>query len=237
MEYDFVGKTLLLKLEGKKILAVGDLHLGYEEALNQSGVLVSRHLFKEMINEFDLIFEKAGDVDEVVLMGDVKHDFGEILKQEWADTIKLFDYLHEKCRRIVITRGNHDNFLLNISSKRDFVSVVDYYIVGDYCFLHGDRDFEEIHDKRVETWVIGHAHPMVELSDGTKSEEYKCFLVGKGEGKKVIIVPSFSEYSYGTDASRGLGNLAWDFRVGGFEVYVVGEGLEALSFGKLRNLK
>ena len=50
---EFIGKTLLVESGGKKILVIGDLHLGYVESLNRVGVLVSRMMFKDMIDYFD----------------------------------------------------------------------------------------------------------------------------------------------------------------------------------------
>ena len=35
---EYVGKCLLVTIMGKRILVVGDLHLGYEEALQRAGV-------------------------------------------------------------------------------------------------------------------------------------------------------------------------------------------------------
>ena len=44
----YVGKGLLIE-EGEKILVIGDLHLGYEEMPNKSGVFVTRQMFEDMI--------------------------------------------------------------------------------------------------------------------------------------------------------------------------------------------
>src|SRR3989338_5426397 len=164
---EYIGKTLLIEINGKKILVVGDLHLGYEEALNRVGVFVSRKLFDEVIEDFERIFgrikeiakkenkladktkrltvnnggenkvksdELSGDndgvVDEIVLLGDVKHVFGSVLNQEWGDVLRLIDYFNGKMKKrgkIIITRGNHDAILEPIAKKRENVQLVDYY--------------------------------------------------------------------------------------------------------------
>src|SRR3989338_7971849 len=54
----YIGKCLLITEKGEKILIIGDLHLGYEEALNKSGVYVTREMYKEMMGEMDEIFQK-----------------------------------------------------------------------------------------------------------------------------------------------------------------------------------
>ncbi len=267
-------------LQGKsvgelKILVIGDLHLGYEEVLNKSGVLVGRKLFEEMLFDLEEIFKviekgkmvnvKAdegeevkddklvvdggvglGDndekrsagkiVDKVILLGDIKHDFGEINRQEWSDTLKLFEFLEERCGELIVIKGNHDNMLQGIARQRDVV-VRESYVFGEYCFMHGDKDILEAWGKNIKTWVIGHVHPAVKLSDGVKTEKYKCFLTGKFKGRKVIIVPSFSEYSSGSDFRESDLNCAWGFDVLKFEVGVVGEDLRVLDFGKLGKIE
>ena len=69
-----------------------------------------------------------------------------------------------------------------------------------------------------------------------KSERYKCFLVGKCVGKKVIIVPSFFGISEGVDPRNEWEDSVFDFNFNKFDVFVVGEKLEVLSFGKLSKL-
>lgn len=231
----FIGKCLLIEEKGKKILVVGDLHLGFEESMNESGVLIGRQMFKEMISDLEGGFEKAGKIDEVVLLGDVKHEFGGILRQEWKEVLGLFDYLKKKCDKIVVIRGNHDNYLKNIAGKRG-IEVRDCYVYGKYGFLHGNKDYKGVWDKKVKCLVVGHIHPAVKLRDGVKVEKYKCFLEGKFKGKEMIVVPSFIEYHEGSDPRENKIKLAWkvDFRK--FGVKVVGGKLGILNFGKLEKL-
>ena len=230
----YIGKCLLVGVGGKKLLAVGDLHLGYEEALNISGVGVGRKLFGEMMQDFEEIFKKIGEVDEVVLLGDVKHVFGTILRQEREDFRRLLEFFGEKCGKVVIVQGNHDAICAFLIRKN--TEVRDFYCVGEVCFLHGDKDFEQIHGKGIKMWVVGHAHPAITLEHGAKQERYKCFLEGMWKGKKVVIVPSFSRHSEGSDISISDLGLAWDINLEKFKVFVVDEGLETLDFGELRKL-
>lgn len=239
----FIGKCLLIKpkkTSKKRILVVGDLHLGYEESLNQSGVFISRKMFGEMLLEFNEIFKRAGKVDYIILLGDVKHEFSRNLKQEWGDVLNLLDYFHKFCAKIIIIRGNHDNYLKTIVSKREFVSVADYFIIGDICFLHGDKDYKKIYNKNIKHWIIGHVHPAITLRDSSeiKTEKYKCFLVGNYKKKEVILVPSFFSYSEGSDPRDNKSKLAWEFNLDNFRVYIISRAeAEAFDFGILKNLK
>ena len=62
VKINYVGKTLLIEKDEKKILVIGDLHLGYLEKLRNSGVLILGNSFDDVLNELDLIFEKVGNV-------------------------------------------------------------------------------------------------------------------------------------------------------------------------------
>src|SRR3989344_8665641 len=213
----YAGRCLLAEMDEERVLVVGDLHLGYEEFLNREGVFVSRGMYKEMMGKFYEIFDKAGKVDEVVLLGDAEHSFGKIMKQEWSDASGLFSYLKEKCSQIIIIKGNHDKIIEPIAEKWN-IKIKDFYLKNRIVFLHGDRDFREIYDKKIKYWITGHGHPAVRLSDGVKVEKYKCFLTGGFKGKKVIIVPSFFAGNEGSDPRENNLGLAWNFDLKNFKV-------------------
>jgi len=278
LKIQYIGKTLLISVGGKKILVVGDLHLGYEETLNKTGVFVSRKLFEEVIEEFDKIFEFIGGkygknrvrkkkiadktkglgendgdgsdgdnnrvMDEIVLLGDVKHVFGTVLEQEWRDVLKLIDYFGKKLKKngkIIITKGNHDVTLGPILKGKEGVKLVDNYIVDGLCFIHGDKDYEEIWTDKIKLIIIGHVHPAVRIRDrdGIKEEKYKCFLSGKYKERNWIIVPSFAEYSEGMDVRDVDGiEILRKIDLMKFNVIVVDPmGLETRDFGKLEKLE
>jgi len=236
----YVGKCLLIEFgEGKKtgkVLVIGDLHLGYEELLNKSGVFISRQMFDEMISDFNAIFGEIGHVDKIILLGDIKHDFGTILKQEWEDVTRIINYLKSLGDEIIVIRGNHDTILEPIVKKLR-IELKNYYVWHNFCFAHGDEDFDKLWEKKIKWMVIGHGHPAIKLRESSKMEKYKCFLVGKFRRKNMIVVPSFVEYYAGSDPREGEIILAWDINFNNFDVKIVGENLEVLDFGKLKNLK
>ena len=234
-----IGKCLVIEIEEekekRKILAVGDLHLGYEEALERGGTFVGRGLFTEMLKEIREILENAGKIDEIVLLGDVKHEFGRVLKQESGDFGKLVNFLEERTGKIVVVKGNHDKIIEQIGLRK--VEVKEKYIAGCVCFVHGDKDFKEMHDREIKYWIMGHGHPAVVLKEGVKEEKYKCFLEGEYEGKKVIILPSFLEYIEGSDPREFDLGMAWNFSLRRFRVRIIDKGLRVYDFGELQNLK
>ena len=139
-EYEFIGKCVYLRKENA--LVISDLHIGYEESLN---IAMPRGQYQEIIKELNEIFtflrEKKKEVREIIILGDLKHEFSRNINQEWNEIRKFFSFLRDeigKRGKIILVRGNHDNFIESISSKYD-VSVVNYYIENGNAFIHGDK--------------------------------------------------------------------------------------------------
>ncbi len=206
--FDAIDRCLFWK--ENKILIIGDLHLGYENYLNERGWVFPKTQMEETLKIFDAIFKKTGRVKKIVLLGDVKHYFGGILKKEFEDFYKLVEIFKKhlyKSGRIVIVKGNHDNILEPIVNKDKFrgrIFLKDFYDVEGVLFFHGNkRDFEKfqrkIEDKKIKLIVTGHFHPAVKINDGEKQEKFKCFVFGKYKKKKWIIVPSFFPLEAGSD--------------------------------------
>src|SRR3989338_1275122 len=231
------GKALWLRKQS--ILVISDLHIGYENMLNEQGMLTPRTQFKEMMNDLKKVFdeiEKGHEkVKEIVVLGDLKHEFGGISRQEWKETLAVLDFLKKHAEKIIIVKGNHDTILEPIARQRN-IELRDFYIKEDVCFVHGHRMFAECLDRKIKTIVMGHRHPALVLKDKTKSESYKCFLSGKCKGRQVIIMPSFFPLVEGTDISADFENkLAFNLNLKNFKVYAVGD--KVYEFGVLKSLK
>ena len=232
-EFGFIGKSLYF--EKNKILVLGDLHIGYEGYLNEQGIFVPRTQFKEIIGDLKEIFEKIGNVEKVVILGDLKHEFGSISSQEWKEVREILDFLKKKSKSVILVKGNHDTILGPIA-KREELEIVDFYVKGGICFLHGHKLFPECLGGEIKMLVLGHKHPAVVLSDEYKREKYKCFLVGKWKGKEIVILPSFFPFIEGSDVV-GVGKnylFVPEKDLKNFEVFIVGRGV--YGFGKLKEL-
>lgn len=80
-------------LVDNKILVIGDLHLGYEEAIPGFQV---REIIDKLEKVFVLLEDEGIKIEKVVLLGDIKHDFANISDEEWRDSLKFLDYLSSK---------------------------------------------------------------------------------------------------------------------------------------------
>ncbi|MAG59474.1 hypothetical protein CMO96_01650 [Candidatus Woesebacteria bacterium] len=226
---EFIGKTLLIEEEGLRVLAVGDLHLGFADAARRAGKHVPMDLLGDMLSDLEHVFARVGKVNTVLLLGDVKHVFGRILPSEREEFTRLIGFLEKWCENIVVVRGNHDVLLEFMG-----VETVASYRFGEVCFVHGDKAVEGIDDAKV--WVMGHGHPAVVLKDDVKEEKFSCFLDGDSEGRRVIVVPSFSPASVGSDPREFSLGLAWDFDLPRFLVRIVGDEGVVREMGMLKDL-
>jgi putative SbcD/Mre11-related phosphoesterase len=234
-DYLFFSKTIFFPEQG--ILAVGDLHLGYEEMLLKEGITFPLGQTEQTINELEKIIlkiKKNYSLDKIVFLGDIKHHFN-FEVQEKFQVRKLVNFLRNYFdeENIILIKGNHDKIEL------DRMKYYDFFIEEDIAFFHGDKLFEEVLDKKIKTLVIGHIHPSVVIKDKSniKKEKYKCFLVGKFRRKKLIIVPSFFGLVEGSELNESYKhkkNFSFisDNKLAGFEKFVVGKD-RVYEFGKL----
>jgi uncharacterized protein len=235
----FLDNSLLINNE---ILVISDFHIGYEEYL--FGKLIPiRAQYDEIIKNlngiFDLLDREGVKIKEIIILGDLKHEFGEISNSEWRETLSLIDYFLKKTKKIILIRGNHDNILGPIAKKRE-IELKDYYKIGDICFLHGDKMNDLCKESKI--FVIGHLHSAVTLNDSYKKEKFKCFLSGKWEGKQVIVMPSFIPLVFGYDLKNldGLENgfsIIPNKELKNFDVIIYNQKENReYNFGKLKKL-
>ncbi|MBD3313877.1 phosphoesterase [Candidatus Woesearchaeota archaeon] len=214
-------------------LIIGDLHIGYEEALNKQGVMVPRFQFRDILKRMTAILRKAKP-DIVVLNGDIKHEFGTISEQEWRETLKIIDLILKYAKKLVLVRGNHDTILGPIAKKRH-VEIVDTYQIDDgmIVVLHGHKEVKL--PKNTKTIIIGHDHPAVSLREGPRVEVFKCFLKGEYKKKELIVMPSFNLVTEGSDMTREKSlspYLKQD--LDNFRVYIVSD--KVYDFGRLKDI-
>jgi len=235
----FLEDSLLIDNE---ILVFGDLHMGYEDTLTGKGVFPRRQL-KDTIEKLNNIFfslnMKARKIKQIIILGDLKHKFGEISDAEWRETIKLLDFLIKQCKKIILIKGNHDNILGPIAQKKE-VKLKNYHKIKNICFLHGDKLYKNCLGN-CNIIIMGHLHPVISLNDKYKREKYKCFLVGKWKRKRAYVLPSFGKTSFGYDLRSDKGRKKFliidDKNLKKFKVIIYNyKERKEYNFGKLKKL-
>ena len=234
---------LALYLKKENIVVIGDVHLGYEEAMVKRGVFMPRFQFRDTIERLGNIFSllqprlkklKKEKLEAIVVNGDLKHDFGTISDQEWREILKFIDFLLQHAEQVILIKGNHDIKLAPIARKRGIV-VVENIAINDKFICHGHEVPASKEFEKSKVVIVGNEHPAVSLRDGARSELYKCFIVGKWKSKKMIVMPSFNQITIGTDILKGeFISPFMQQNLGSFEVFVVGD--KVYHFGKVRNI-
>jgi len=235
-KFKFVGKSLYFPKEG--LLVIADLHIGYEEYLNEQGIFIPRTQFKETLKDLEKVFKKIkkiGKIKEIIILGDLKHEFGQISSQEWREVKRVLDIFKKKAGKVILIKGNHDVVLGPIAERKE-LKIKDFYIKEGVCFLHGHKLFLDCLGREIKMIAMGHKHPAIFLADKYKKEKYKCFLKGKWKKKDIIILPSFFPFIEGGDIMTLGANYLFipEKNLGSFEVFVVGD--DVYGFGKMKKI-
>jgi uncharacterized protein len=224
-----------LALKVDDYLIISDLHLGYEQSLNAEGIMVPRFQYPLIVERLKEIRDKSS-VANIVVNGDLKHEFGQISRQEWNETQEFLDYLKANFDDIVLIKGNHDNFTKFIAQNSD-LEVEESFQIGDCLVLHGDKIPDNLSDKEAENLIIGHEHPCIGLRSGERVEKIKCYLAGRYKEWNLIVMPSFNFVTEGSDIlqERPLSPFVKAVSNGELEVYAV-ENFEVFQFGKIKDI-
>ena len=224
-----------LALKVEDYLIISDLHLGYEQYLNTEGIMVPRFQYAHIIKRLEEIQRKSS-CDNIVVNGDLKHEFGRITRQERNETQEFLEYLKANFDDIVLIKGNHDNFTRFIAQKTD-LEVEERLKIGDSLVLHGDKIPSNLKGIKTENLIIGHEHPCIGLRNGERVEKIKCYLRGEYEDRNLIVMPSFNFITEGSDILQEKPLSPFLKRINGeeLEVYAV-ENFEVFPFGKIMDI-
>ncbi len=231
-DIDIINFALWLKKE--QILIISDLHLGYEEYLHQKGLLLPKAQAQLIKEELQKIFQIVKPV-VIIINGDLKHEFGKVLRQEWKEMLELIDFLQQHCKEIVLIRGNHDIILGPIAEKKG-IRAVSEYRTKDVLITHGNKITSQITKATAKTIIIGHEHPAICIREKSKAEKFKCFLKGKWKRKALIVMPSFNPLLEGADIATEKLLSPFLKDVSDFEVFAASAG-EVFRFGKVSDIK
>ncbi|MGC8993569.1 MAG: metallophosphoesterase, partial [Candidatus Aenigmatarchaeota archaeon] len=166
------------------LIVISDLQIGEELYLaEEKGIYVPQVQLKEMKKNLSKIF-RITKARRILINGDYKHEFGEASKQEWREVIELTSFLKKKVKEIILVRGNHDNYLLTITSKIGLNVYDPFYLEKGFLFTHGHKKIE--YPKNFHTLIIGHEEPAIVLKEGFDRIKVPVLLYGKMKNGKNI---------------------------------------------------
>jgi putative SbcD/Mre11-related phosphoesterase len=195
--------ALLLEGDGRKYIAVSDLHIGLEAELGNKGITVKPNLVSDMVNELSGLVESE-KADAIVLLGDVKHTVGSISKQEWDDIPAFFRQLAAKAD-VYLVPGNHDGNIRHLVPDSVNVASAKGMALDDTLLVHGHSMPSDLRSS-VRRIVMGHIHPVFLKKESViHGQRVWLYLQVKKEALfseqglvDIVVVPSFNQYLYAT---------------------------------------
>lgn len=181
--------ALLVNFSNKKIMCIADLHLGYEFLLAQKGVVIPSQVDETKARILDLV--ELTNPDDLIILGDVKHNIFNVPSSEWRGVTKLLEEISGKTR-VQIVLGNHDanlNLLLPknilVHSSKGFLIVDDDVKVG---LIHGHA-WPKPDLLQADYIITGHNHPVIEMRDELGGKWFEPVWLEVQLSREKIVAP------------------------------------------------
>ena len=233
----------ILFIEDKKILIIADLHIGIEKELRENG-LNPMSQTEKMLKHLVTICKKYKP-NEIILLGDIKHNIPSTTFQEKNDVKKFLKQI-QKISTIHIIPGNHDGNIHKLSPKDIIYHPSDGFICENIGFTHGHRWPSE-NVMKCDQIIIAHTHPTVMLTDRLKYKSFEpCWLKGyfiksklkekypSASNPELLIIPAFNPLCGGIAVNREgvTGPLGKLIDIENSRVYL----LDGTSLGTVKNI-
>ncbi len=210
----FIKGTPAVLVEPENALVVGDMHLGKELAMRNSGIYFA-DAAKSIATELLKIYENS-NASRLILLGDVKESIAYPPTEERRSILDFFHLLGDI--RISIAKGNHDAHLAEVLHDLGIDAEVKHEInLRQASLMHGNSmPSEEALGKRHV--IMAHGHAVVR---GVDSDKKIWIVAGPGKGSKrygvrknskLVIAPAFSRLIGGTRLSQSLKQFIPAFR-------------------------
>ncbi len=159
-------------------LIVADLHIGVEDVLGLPFIDTSEVLKKKL----ERLIERFAP-SYLVLAGDVRDGF-ELIPRVIRKTRDVLEYVSKLVDRVIIVRGNHDNYLRPVARRLNIERHEEGFEIGDILVIHGHRE----PPKEASKIIMGHIHPAVRIG----SEVFPAKIYGRTDKYEVTILPAIT---------------------------------------------
>jgi putative SbcD/Mre11-related phosphoesterase len=184
--YPVINQSAIIIESDKRYLVIADLHLGKEYEYYKKGIKVP-DVGQKMKSDILKIIKRK-NIEELILLGDIKHNLPFTSYFEKLNLPKFLDFDIP----VKLIKGNHDGNIEEIVSNE----VMKSFMIEDYVLTHGHILIEG------SNLIMGHVHPVVEFIDSNgKITRLKCFLRMEGS-QNVIVLPSFNPLIEGVSINK-----------------------------------
>jgi len=177
----------LVKAQGKRVIIIADLHIGWEMALSEKGIHVPTQTPKLLRKLKTIVSEYKAE--KLLILGDVKHTVAKAETGEWQDVPSFFNELKKQIPEICVMRGNHDGNLEPLLPEKIEMLPSTGIVLGNVGLFHGHQ-WPSPTLLKCKTLVMGHIHPVVALRDlaGFRIMRQVWVRVGCDTGKLAAIL-------------------------------------------------
>ncbi|VVB75228.1 3',5'-cyclic adenosine monophosphate phosphodiesterase CpdA [Candidatus Tiddalikarchaeum anstoanum] len=166
----------------KDYAIISDLHIGFEEDLEDRGYIIPDQTPK-FLQRIEKLREKA---KKLVILGDVKHKIFLKRRKILYDFLAKISALFES---VIIVKGNHDGKIEEYTCHFANIEVVNEFRIGHSLLMHGNKNPSIENIKDVDTLMLGHFHSSYRIK--TK--------IGIIEKRKVWTIYDFDNEKYFKD--------------------------------------
>lgn len=160
----------------ENLVAVSDLHIGFEIELGRHGIFVPDQ-GPVFLSRISGILKKTG-AKRVLLLGDVKHSFASPTFLEEEKVVSFLGKL-SGLARVEVVPGNHDGGIGNVLPKGVRLRKSSGALIGSTGFFHGHSWPDEKLVNSAKTLVFSHIHPSIALMDSLGGfHKEPCYLTG-----------------------------------------------------------
>ncbi|MCL5100886.1 MAG: metallophosphoesterase [Candidatus Marsarchaeota archaeon] len=206
-----------LFVKDRKMLVIGDLHLGKELAMKTSGIHLGN--VPEVISRRILDLKNRKKATSIAFLGDVKESISYPTNEEMAALRTLFRKVSDT--KVVVAKGNHDAYLEDFTKRFGLdVNIKKEFIFEDFALMHGNfiPSKEALEKRHI---IIAHGHAAV--NTGIGDEKVWIFAKpGKAAVKrnsKLIIAPAFNDLITGSRINANLKKFIPLFNKDVFDFY------------------
>ncbi len=236
--YSVPGERCIL-IKPLDLVVISDLQLGEERYLAEElHIYVPEVQLRKELDQIERISKKTG-AKRILIDGDIKHEFGEASRQEWREVTQMIEKIKELFKEIIIVRGNHDNFLINILKTMD-LKIYEEYLENGFLFIHGHKMPE---NQNYNTLIMGHEEPTILLRHGYDRVKIPAIVYGKWKDKNIVVLPAFSPLSEGAvinsiyDREDIISPIMKDIDISKLKAIGIVEPDEELDLGEIRNIQ
>ncbi|MCL5089547.1 MAG: metallophosphoesterase [Candidatus Marsarchaeota archaeon] len=236
---ELIDGTAMAYINDISAVVISDMHLGYEGTMAKSGIFMPQVNLKQIIKNLDAAMEKR-KVEFLIIDGDIKNEFAGVGEAEFDELYKFAEFAKDKKMRLVLIKGNHDNFVERYKEQFKFDIHRQEAKIGNYLFFHGEDMPQKL--ESAKTLIMGHEHPAISIySDVGKEERLRCFLYGKYKRKNLLVLPAISYFSNGTPVNtipkgKLLSPIFKHVNIDEMHAIAIGYG-STMDFGKIKELK